>query len=185
MTRGSGTGWWSKFQDFKNRDDKIEGDSGRGRENAQRGVDNTEADDSSTKEGSDFKDFLDGLPDPDELDPDDEPCQVRVTISGFKTTEQGTKPICVPDSPSFTEVVVYNSWSEAMSVCDQLNSQSNCGSNAPCFDCMSCIVTATVGGEGCEPSDPSQKGVIGYRSGVGNGPTGGLPPGDDSSFLIQ
>ena len=176
ITNGNGYGWWTRYQDQINQSNKIEQDAGRGREEAARAGNSSDVDAETEKAGDDFRDFVENLPDPDDLDPDKYPCQVRATITGFKTRESGTKPICVPASPAFTEIVVFNSRSAALAFCNSINTRSNCGYEPPCDICSSCEVTTTVGETDCEPDD-GNKSMIGYRK-------TGLSDGDDRSMFM-
>lgn len=178
VANGAGDGRWSKYQDLLNRTDKIEQDAARARETAQRGADSGGANDSITKSGDDFRDFVENLPDPSELDPDQYPCQIKVRILGFKTEEQGTRPICSPASPTFEEIVYFNSRSAAEDFCSNIQGSSNCGSDPPCTQCTSCHVSGVLGGTNCEPPEGQDPSMIAYRK-------TGLSAGDDRSFFME
>lgn len=162
--------YWSWQRKFKDQQDKTENDAGRGRETAQRGGE--DGNEAQTEEDVN-RDFLDELPDPDDLNI---PCQVNVTVSGFHTSESGTRPICLPGAPR-TEVYAFNSWKAAQAFCDQLKANSRCGSEAPCLQCITaggCALTKAAGDENCEPEDGDVPGVVGFR---------GAPGFDDKSFM--
>lgn len=177
VTNGAGNNQFSVQQRLQDQTNKTEQDAGRGRENAQRAADSSSANDSITKEGSDMRDYVENLPDPDDLDPSQHPCQIRVSLTGFLKEEQGTRPICAPASPTFTESVVFNSRSAAEDFCSNQQANSSSGSNPPCTPNVLCTTSTTVGAANCEPENPEDAGMIGYRK-------TGLPDGDDRSFFL-
>ncbi|MHC4120129.1 MAG: hypothetical protein ACYSWO_21760 [Planctomycetota bacterium] len=157
VTNGAGYGFWSNWQIWRDATKKTEQDAGRGREGSSRNTNDIGSDD-VTYESDIDREALDNLPDPDDVQGD---CQIRVTVTGFQTEEQGTRPICVPATSGYTDVYVFDSTAAASSFCGTLTASSNCGSVPPCGNCIgSCIVTGS-----CDPEDEGEGNLIGFRGG--------------------
>lgn len=153
---GSGKDFWSLWQWYDDWNKKTEGDAGRGRETAYRG--GTDQNEEGTTQDVD-RDFLDDLPDPDDLDI---PCQVNVVVSGFHTSESGTRPICLPGAIR-EETYAFNSSAEAAAFCEGLEANSRCGSEPPCLQCVNCGISTVKGEPGCEPEEGDVPGLVGFR----------------------
>jgi len=162
VSGGQGNGYWGWNYDGRNRSDKNASDGNKGREYAALNDDSADPNNTSNRsETFDIdRDELDKLPDPDDVNA---PCEVVVTVTGFQTKEQGTRPICVPDDPANdprVEVYVFDQRQAAEDFCTQLESNSNCGSVAPCNPCIgSCSIVGT-----CAESVEGPGGIIGFRS---------------------
>lgn len=172
ISNGAGYNITSLYQDLKNKVNDGISQGAKAREQAQRGVDKSGADNPQNLEGDSYRDWLNDLPDPDDLDPDKHPCQVRVIVSGFKLEEQGTAQICVPASPIFTETFVFSGCIAAQAFKESLVGQENCSDTKPCSQC----ITVKITGCGCEPPEGEEGALIGYRNSLGE---------DSHSFVAQ
>jgi hypothetical protein len=161
ITNGAGTGFWSNTQTQKDETERVASQAAAAHDEAERAVNNDGSDEQS------FDDAFDNLPDPDDLDPDEYPCQVRVTVSGFRTKQAGSvnSPVCVPDGPNFQEIYVFNSTSAAQSFASGLGQNQNCSGQLPCGYCVSVVVTNA----GCEPPEGEGQAIIGFST-TGSGP---------------
>lgn len=149
----------------KERQEKIEGDAGRGREYGWQNPPDQEVEVPLNDE------FLDNLPDPDDLTG----CRYEVEVAGFPTESSfggvPTREFCVPTGPEYTEIYVWDSQEAAEQFCGNLSSQhGDCG-NPPCGVCIErCLVTQKgdcTGGDG-------DGDLIGYRPG---------PDGSGEAFI--
>lgn len=169
VSNGDGSGYWSLNKWLGDMAKKTEEDAGRGREYSSLNDSNNTgdghgSDDQSSNNPVD-RDFLDNLPDPDDVTG---PCQVRVDVTGFGTTESGTRPICLPQSIR-EEVYVFDQRQAAVDFCEGLKSNNRCGSVAPCTQCVTCGVVGT-----CDEEDEGDGALIGFR---------GAPGYEDTSFM--
>ena len=162
VSNGDGSGYWSLFNWLANQNNQTANDAGKGREYAALNDSNNSGDghgtgDQETETDID-RDFLDDLPDPDDVEG---ACQVRVTVSGFKTSESGTRPICLPQSIR-EEIYVFDQRQAAEDFCEGLKANNRCGSEAPCTHCVACSVSGT-----CAPEDEGDGNLIGFRGDPG------------------
>jgi len=169
ISNGAGSGWWSSLNDINNQNNKTEQDAGRTREYAAINDSNNSGsdhgtDDQETEQDVD-RDFLDDLPDPDDVDG---PCQVRVTVSGFQTHESGSRPICLPGG-IHEEIYVFDQRQAAEDFCEGLKANNRCGSEPPCTKCVACSIDGS-----CSPEDEGDGALIGFR---------GDPDHPDTSFM--
>jgi len=139
---------------------KAEGDAGRGREYASMIDSNSEGDGHGTGDQTQEQDiddeFLDNLPDPDDV----EGCHYNVTISGFAVRFVGFGGgACVPDSGPRTEVYAFDNQAAAIEFCENMTLNSSCGTPP----CSFCKTACTVGsGQNCEDGEGDQ-GLVGFR----------------------
>jgi hypothetical protein len=174
ITDGAGDGFWSLTQQIQEWNELEDGNTGRTRENGLINSDEAGAYDDQEPIDSD-RDFLDELPDPDDLDPQLEPCQYWVSVTGFGTVE-GFKNLCFPQLPARTEIYVYDSLLAAEAFCESLWETSNCGSNQPCTQCISsCLITNNSTDE-C--TDDGAGDLIAFRGSTN-------PDYDDTSFMDE
>lgn len=172
VTGGAGNGFWSINRNFRDELKKNGSDAGKGREYA--ALNDDSAGEDGTSNRSDEFDIdrseLDKLPDPDDVNA---PCEVTVTVVGFKNKEQGTRPICVPaEAGGRTEIYVFDQRQAAIDFCSQFDSNSNCGSVPPCYPCFSsCSIVGT-----CAESVEGPGGIIGFRSNRESGSFVDPPP---------
>lgn len=159
ISNGAGTGPFSFQQDIKDQATKTEGDAGRGREVGESGGSNSDTS-QPTEEPID-RDFLDDLPDPDDVDA---PCKITVTVSGFLTQSQAgagaNEGVCIPIGPSWVDIYVYDQQAAAESLCQDLNSRSGC--SVP--PCGMCVVDCTISGE-CPEGTEGEGNLLGFRGG--------------------
>lgn len=159
IANGAGDGYFSVEQYLNDWNEKEDNDSGQNLQMTAIIEDTTGSlDEEST--GDITRSFLDDLPDPDDLDPDQYPCQARVTVSGFGTTQQGS--VCLPQlsQGAHTEIYVFDSNQAAEDFCNDLNEANNCGSHPPCTQCVTCILSDL-----CEPEDEGEGVIIAFRGG--------------------
>ena len=168
VTNGAGYNFWSHWQIANDWTKKVEGDAGRGRETGAIIDDDTGSTDQTTDQTVD-RDFLDNLPDPDDLTT----CHYKVYVSGFGLTESGTKPICLPQAIR-EEVYAFDSAGAANQFCAELSATKNCGSNPPCTQCTICRVAGPFNdsnGDGCADGEGN---LVGFR---------GAPSHPNTSFM--
>jgi hypothetical protein len=162
VSNGDGSGLWSLYNWLANQGGKAEEDAGRGREYGAMNDSNNEGDGHGTGDQSSedpvTRDFLDSLPDPDDVQG---ACQITVTVSGFGTSESGTRPICLPQAIR-EEIYVFDQRAAADDFCNNLQSNNRCGSEAPCTQCVVCGVSGT-----CAAEDEGQGALIGFRGAPG------------------
>jgi len=174
ITNGLGDDYWSFIQEFKDWNEKTDGDAGRSRENTYINSDENDSFTKITTKDAD-RDFLDMLPDPDDLDKNKQPCQYLVTVFGFGIVLDPDFNLCFPQLPGRTELYVYDSAAAAEEFCDSLRSSSNCGSTPPCTQCISSCIVTFVG-------DPDEC----TTDGVGNLTAfRGSPLKPDTSFMDE
>lgn len=157
VSNGAGTGYFSLMKWLEDFNKKVEGDAGRARETGAMIDNDTGTTNQSTTSTVD-REFLDGLPDPDDV----VGCKVVVTVNGFGTTESGTRPICLPQAIR-TEVYAFDSSAAANEFCATLRANNRCGSTAPCTQCVNCSVGAP---EGCEGGEGDGN-LVGFRGASG------------------
>lgn len=180
VTNGAGNGFWSQWQAMRDWQNKIEGDAGRAREYAGINDSNNEGDghgiDDQSKEVTIDRDFLDDLPDPDDLTS----CYYLVVVGGFSTKEIiiGGSPICIPDGGTRSEQYAFDSYAAAVAFCNSMREASRCTNVPPCTKCIStCTITGPINPNG-DPSDcvEGSGALVGFR---------GAPGYDDTSFAQE
>lgn len=105
----------------------------------------------------DLKDHLDRLPKPEDVDPEENPCQVIVTTSYFNRVQAGSHCIPVGGMDNVVEHYVFNDCAAAKAMAESVRSMGDCGNTPPC---MAPCTAATVD-ENCVCSNESP-GIIGY-----------------------
>jgi hypothetical protein len=183
VTNGSGSGFGGSQWVTNQYADKAAADAGQGLQNSSgNDVNNNKNSDGHgtgdhpvTRPMDD--ELLDDLPDPDDLDPDEVGCVVKVRIIGFPVEPCGVvaSPACCPSGPAREEWYAFDSIDAANEFCAAMSEISNCGSR-PCTFCKAgCVIMESTGdcsGEG------GGQGLIGFRRDETNGPTGSFISGD-------
>jgi hypothetical protein len=159
VTNGAGTGYFSLNKWLEDFNKKVEGDAGRARETGALIDDDTGSTDQGSSDSVD-RDFLDDLPDPDDV----EGCNIRVTVTGFGTSESGTRPICLPQDVR-TEIYSFDNQAAAEEFCAMMAANSRCGSVAPCTQCVSCSIGAPS--SECLADGEGEQGLVGFRGATG------------------
>lgn len=171
IANGAGNGFFSIEQYLRDWNENEDNNSGRGYENITIVQEDTGSLDQDPQEEDWTRSRLDELPDPDDLDPDEYPCQVTATVTGFDTVS-GYKGLCFKSGPDFTEIYVFDQNQAAEDFCQSINEASHCGSgdgSGPCTFCAGCLITKR-----CDSEDEGLGELIAYRN------TGGKP---DYSFM--
>lgn len=112
-----------------------------------------------TTEGPVDDDFLDDLPDPDDV----EGCVVQVEARGFDTTLGGVvaSPTCLPVTGSTrTEIYAFDNTEAALEFCENFTNSSNCGT-PPCSYCKLSCGIISISPE-CADEQGSD-GLVGFR----------------------
>lgn len=159
VSNGAGYGTGSTQWLINEREKKTEGDAGRGREVAEGGGTGTSPNSGDSGQPIEVpldQDFLDDLPDADEVDA---PFKCVVVIAAFDTQEDGG--VCTPLTATIRiEKYAYDSTEAANTLCGNLSGRSSCSGKPPCNTCVSsCTVTCT--------GDPAQAGdgnLIGFST---------------------
>ena len=151
---------------------KAEGDSGRGREYASLNDSNNGGEGHGTGDQEEDRDvdddFLDDLPDPDDVDG----CRYDVTISGFPVKLSVTGRACIPAGSSREEVYAFDNQAAAIQFCEDMSNNSSCGT-PPCTFCKtSCSVGPPAN---CDDGEGTN-GLVGFRRTPGT--TGSFIGGD-------
>jgi hypothetical protein len=164
VSNGAGVNPTSNTQSNADETQRIGSSASAGRDDGDFAMSEIRADGSQPQSQTEA---LESLPDPDDLDEDTYPCQVRVVVGGFRTRQiiAGNTAICVPDGPNFEQIYVFNSTSAAQQLCAAISSKNSCSGQPPCGFCGSCSIPT----EGCEPAEGEPAAIIGYRG-------GGVPP---------
>jgi hypothetical protein len=142
IANGAGDGFFSDQQYIHDWNDGQDNGSGRTQENITIVQEDTETLDNEVVEDV-SRDFLDDLPDPDDLDPEEHPCQASVTVAGFDTV-QGYKGLCFKSGGDVVETYVFDQNAAAVAFCEEIKAGSHCGSgsgNGPCTYCANCSVS--------------------------------------------
>ena len=178
VSNGAGYGWSSNFFQNNLAQQKIEGDAGRARENAEgggSGQSQTSGDNSDAIETTFTASDLDNLPSTDD---DDSPYKCVVTVNGFKRKESFhgvlNKTICVNDGLAYSESYSFNQSQAATDFCDRMNGASNCGQETPCGPCISSCTIVCTG----DPADEGDGRLTGYT------PTSGGSSADAFMLLV-
>jgi len=172
VTNGAGTGFMSGYQAGKDQNNLNDHNTGKARETAERAAESSGANASVSPSADELQDMLNQLPEPDELDEEEHPCQVRVGVRINPCFENTQHPgQCLPcGSPCTTsEVYVFNSCSAAKAFAAAMQALHTGCPDGECEGKKN--VLCPTPGCTCEPPEGEEPGVIGYsRSGEGDGP---------------
>jgi hypothetical protein len=160
IANGAGNGYFSVEQYLKDWNENEDNNNGRTRDLVNI-VDNQDPIRDDSLDQDIDRDWLDDLPDPDDLDPDEYPCQATATIAGFDTV-QGYKGLCFKSGPNVTEIYVFDSNQAATDFCNEINEASHCGSgtgDGPCTFCASCSLSKL-----CDEEDEGDGNIIAFRT---------------------
>ncbi|MHC4324352.1 MAG: hypothetical protein ACYSUX_08775 [Planctomycetota bacterium] len=162
VTNGAGYGYSSWTYQNGRWNEKLEGDAGRGREYASMNDSNNTGDghgtgDQTTTQDVD-DDFLDDLPDPDDVDG----CVVQVEARGFDTRLGGVvaSPTCLPAGGERIEIYAFDNTAAALEFCENFTDASTCGT-PPCSYCKLSCGIISISGE-CDAGEGSD-GLVGFR----------------------
>jgi len=159
ISNGAGYGTGSSQWLNNDRTNKAEGDGGRGREVAEQGGTGdspSSGDNSDTVEQPLDQEFLDDLPDADEVEA---PYKCVVTVAAFDTTESGG--ICGPIPATIRiEKYAYDSTEAATTLCGNLSGRSSCSGVPPCNTCVSSCTVSCTG----DPADAGDGSLIGFST---------------------
>ena len=117
-------------------------------------------------------DFLNSLPDPDDV----EGCHYDVTVSGFKTVLTFNGRGCKQSGSVRTEVYAFDNLEAATEFCETISNNANC-STPPCGYCKSSCVVGP-GSPECQTQGEGTQGLVGFRRDATNGPTGSFMSGE-------
>jgi hypothetical protein len=160
IANGAGNGFFSVQQYLQDWNENEDNGSGRTREFTSIVGEDTETLDNTIEETIN-RDWLDDLPDPDDLDPNEFPCQATATVVGFDTVQE-YKGLCFASGSSVTEVYVFDSNQAAIDFCAEITAASHCGAgtgNGPCTFCATCNVTKL-----CSEEDEGAGNIIAFRT---------------------
>jgi len=173
VTNGAGNGFMSGYQAGRDQNNLNDHNTGKARETAERGAESSGANGPKIPNADELRDMLESLPDPDELDEDEHPCQVRVAVRINPCFENTQHPgECLPcGSPcSYSEVYVFNSCIAATAFAKAMQAlHTGCPNGGDCLQKRN--VLCPLPSCECEPPEGEEPGVIGYsrEDAVGGG----------------
>lgn len=164
IANGAGTGFFSGAQAAKDQNNLNDHNTGKARETAERAAESSGANSGINPGADELQDMLDQLPEPDELDEEEHPCQVRVSVRTIPCFENNQHPgQCLPTGMSKNEVYVFNSCTAAKAAAAAFQAlHTSCTEGGDCDNKRNVLVG--IPGCSCEPPEGEEPGVIGYSS---------------------
>lgn len=179
IANGAGNGFWSSQQAQKDQGNAAERTAGVARQAAERAAEAAGANSDKVPNASELQDMLDSLPEPDDVDEDEHPCQVRVGVRINPCFENTQHPgECLPrgSTGTYSEVYVFNSCTAAKAFAAAMQAlHTGCPNGGGC-DSKRNVLCIPPGCE-CEPPEGEEPGVIGYsRTDAEGGGSSDSPP---------